>query len=401
MKYDFDCLVERRDTSCHKWDALKDVFGTKDVIPMWVADMDFPIAREITDAIKKRAEHEVYGYSFAPRSAVESVVERVDRKFGWKIKPEWVVFTPGVVPALYNAVKAFTHPGDEVIIQDPVYRPFFTAVTDNGCSIAFNTLKLKNGRYEMDFDDLERKFKPGHWGSQRFGSRARLMILCSPHNPVGRVWNREELARTGELVIKNKCIVISDEIHCELLFRGHKHVTFGAISPEFEQNSIVCMAASKTFNLAGIEASSIIIPSREIRERFNIASAGFMSHPNVFAVEALEAAYRHGDDWLEQLLEYLEGNLNFLLEHFEKKIPAIKVIKPEGTYLPWLDCRALGLDTSGLRKLMIEKARVGMEDGFIFGRSGEGFQRINIACPRPILKEALSRIEHAVNGIQL
>jgi cysteine-S-conjugate beta-lyase len=399
MKYDFNRHIDRRDTSCYKWDAVESIFGTKEIIPMWVADMDFPIATEITNALKKRIGHEVYGYSMPSKCAVDSVVERVKRKYGWKIDPEWVVFTPGVVPVLYNAVKAFTHPGDEVIIQDPVYRPFFSAVTDNGCMPANNTLKMNGLRYEMDFDDLERKFRPAPAGSMRFGSRVKMMILCNPHNPVGRVWTREELTKLGEIMLRHKCLVISDEIHCELLMKGYKHIPFATLSSEFEQNCIVCMAASKTFNLAGIEASSIIIPNPDIRRQFNIASSGFMSHPNVLAVEALEAAYRSGDEWLEQLLEYLNGNLEFLVEYFEKNIPRIKVIKPEGTYLAWLDCRGLGLDTRQLRKLLIEKARVGLEDGFIFGKSGEGFQRINIACPRATLEEALKRIDRAVKNI--
>jgi len=397
MKYDFDRKIDRNNTSCFKWDAVQSIFGTKDVIPMWVADMDFPIAAEITAALRKRISHEIYGYSMPSESVIESVISRIDRKYGWKVKPEWIVFTPGIVPALYAAVKAFTVPGDEVVIQDPVYRPFFSAVTANGCAVAENTLNLVNGRYEMDYKDLESKFKPRYQGGSIYASRVRMMLLCSPHNPVGRVWTKEELTRAGEIVIKNGGIVISDEIHCELLFKGYKHITFASISEEFEQNSVVCMAPSKTFNIAGLGASSIIIPNPVLRDKFNIAALGIMSHPNILALEALEAANRYGDDWLGQVMEYIEGNLQFLAEYIDKKIPGIKLIKLEGTYLVWLDCRGLGFDARELRQFLIQQARVGLEDGYIFGKSGEGFQRMNIACPRSTLEEALNRIEAAVN----
>ena len=399
MKYDFDCLIDRCGTDCSKWDAREALFGSKDVLPMWVADMDFPIAKPIVDALQRRMEHEIYGYAQTPTSVVEAVVERMKRKYDWKVDPEWLVFTPGVVPALYASVKAFTHPGDEVIIQEPVYGPFRSSVTANGCLIVNNQLKLINGHYEIDFADLAAKFKPRGGGLRPASPRVRLMLLCQPHNPVGRVWSREELRRMGDIVIGNDAIMVSDEIHCELLFRGFKHLPFAAISEEFAQSSIVCMAPSKTFNLAGLRASTIIIPNKKIRERFNAARAGIMPGPNVFGLIGLEAAYRYGDEWLEQLLEYLQGNLEFLVEYFEARIPEIKVIRPEGTYLVWLDCRGLGMDDANLRTLFREKALVGLEDGYTFGAGGSGFQRMNIACPRPTLKDALGRIERAVSQV--
>ncbi len=397
MKYNFDNPFDRRNSNCSKWDAAESLFACKDVIPMWVADMDFPIAKPITEALRKRTEHEIYGYTQPYLSAIEAVIGRMKQKYDWKIEPEWVVFTPGVVPALHAAVKAFTHPGDDVIIQEPVYRPFSSAITANGCSVVNNQLRLINGRYEIDFEDLASKFTPRAWGMMPSTSRIRMMILCNPHNPVGRVWSKEELTRMGEIVIRNDAIMVSDEIHCELLFRGFKHIPFALISEEFEQHCIVCMAPSKTFNLAGLRASSIIIPNTKIRDRFNAARAGIMPGPNIFGLAALEAAYRYGDEWLEQLLEYLQGNLQFLIEYFEERIPKIKVIKPEGTYLVWLDCRELGMDSMSLRTLMRGRAKVGLEDGYTFGSSGAGFQRINIACPRATLKEALNKIQHAVN----
>jgi cysteine-S-conjugate beta-lyase len=397
VKYDFDTVCDRSNTNCSKWDAVATMFGSPEVIPMWVADMDFPCAQPVTAALIQRSEHQFYGYTQAGRNVIEAVVDRMQRKFNWKIKPEWVVFTPGVVPALGASVRALTHPGDEIILQQPVYYPFFGAVTLSGCQIANNGLKLINGRYEMDLEDLEQKFhsKPGMHATP---SRVKGIIICNPQNPVGRLWNKEELTKMGQIVIRHGGVVIADEIHCELLFKGYKHTPFASISEEFEQNSVVCMAPSKTFNLAGLSASSIIIPNKKLRESFNNIRSGILPGPNLFGLTGLEAAYRYGDEWLEQVLDYLQGNLDFTLDYFEKKIPRIQVIKPQGTYLLWLDCRALGMDDMALRKFMREKAKVGFDDGFLFGTGGNGFQRMNIACPRSLLAEALKRIEEAVRG---
>jgi cystathionine beta-lyase len=398
MKYDFDTVCDRRNTGCAKWDAVRTVFGRDDVIPMWVADMDFPAAGPILEALKKRAAHPFYGYAMPGPGLVEAVVERVKRRFNWKIEPEWVVFTPGTIPALNIAVRALTHPGDEVILQEPVYYPFFDVVAGSGCCISHNRLKLSRGRYQMDFTDLEAKFRPREsaWNTH---NRVRTIILCSPQNPIGRVWSREELTRLGEIVIGHGAVVISDEIHCELLYKGYRHTPFASISDEFAQNSIVCIAPSKTFNLPGLEASSIIIPNKKLRDRFIDVKSGIVPGLTIFGLTAMEAAYRYGDEWLEQLLAYLQGNMEFVLAYFKEKIPKIKVIKPQGTYLLWLDCRALALDDIALQKFMREQARVGLDDGFIFGLGGSGFQRMNIACPRSLLKESLERIEAAVNSL--
>jgi len=398
VKYDFDQVCDRSNSDCIKWDAVTSIFGRKDVIPMWVADMDFPVARPVVEALEKRAAHECYGYTQAGQSVIDSIVERMERKFNWKIEPEWVVFTPGVVPALHAAVRAFARPGDEIILQQPVYYPFFPAVTASGCQIVNNELKLINGRYQMDFDDLERQFHPRP-GMHPTAPRIKAIILCNPQNPVGRLWSKDELVRMGEIVIRNNAVVISDEIHCELLFKGYKHTSFATISEEFEQNCIVCMAPSKTFNLAGLGASSIIIPDKQLRDSFNSVRTGILPGPNLFGLAALEAAYRYGDEWLEQVLDYLQGNLDFLLEYILKRIPRIKVIKPQATYLVWLDCRDLGMDDITMRNFFREKARVGFDDGFLFGACGSGFQRMNIATPRSILVEALRRIEEAVNNL--
>lgn len=395
MKYDFNQICSRQDTNCSKWDSVKTIFGNKDVIPMWVADMDFPTARPIVEALETRARHEFYGYTQPGAGLIEAIVERMEKKFGWRIEPEWIVFTPGVIPAINIAVRSLARPGDEIILQEPVYYPFFRAVTQNGCQISTNKLLLSDGMYQMDFEDLERKFLP-RTGMRDTPGRVRAIILCNPHNPIGRLWNREELTRMGEIVIANGATIISDEIHCEILFKGSKHTPFATISKEFEDNCIVCMAPSKTFNLAGLHASSIIIPNAQLRSRFNEARAG-IGGANLFGLTAMEAAYRYGDEWLEQLLDYLQENLEFTMEYFARNIPKIRVVRPQATYLLWLDCRLLNLDDMALRALMREKARVGFDDGFLFGSGGSGFQRMNIACPRGLLQEALQRIENAVN----
>lgn len=398
MKYDFEQEYCRKNTDSIKWDCLQSIFGREDIIPMWVADMDFPVAQPIVDALTRRAQHPFYGYTQAGPTVIEAVVERIRRKFNWEIQPEWIVFTPGVVPALHAAVRALSHPGDEIIIQQPVYYPFFSAVTSAGCQIANNGLKLINGRYEMDYEDLADKFLPRD-GMHPVPSRVKAIILCNPQNPVGRVWEREELIKLGEIVIGQGAVVISDEIHCEILFRDYRHTPFASISEEFAQNCIVCMSPSKTFSLAGLEISSIIIPNEKIREEFNNIKTGILPWPNLFGYTALEAAYRYGDEWLEQAMDYLQGNLDFMIDYFKKRISRIQVIHPQGTYLVWLDCRGMGLNDPDLRNFMRQKARVGLDDGYLFGAGGSGFQRMNIACPRPILEEALKRIEAAVNNL--
>ena len=395
VKYDFDQQCQRKNTDCLKWDMMDSVFGSEDLIPMWVADMDFPIAKPITDALKKRVEHPFYGYTLPGSKVIGSIVERMKHKFNWNIKPEWIVFTPGVVPALHVAVRSLTHPGDEVILQEPAYHPFFPVVHNSGCKIVNNNLKLVNSRYEMDLDGLKQKFHIQTRPLQGPG-RVKTIIFCNPHNPVGRLWKRDEIIQMGEIVINNGAVVISDEIHCEILFKGQKHTPFASISKKFEQNSIVCMSPSKTFNLAGLEVSTIIIPNKKLRDNFINTKSGIVPNPNLFGYTALEAAYRYGDEWLKQVLEYLQENLNYLMNYFTNKIPKIKVIKPEGTYLIWLDCRDLGMENQALSTFMIERAKVGLEDGFIFGQSGGGFMRMNIACPRSLLIEALTRIENAV-----
>ncbi|MGI2336388.1 MAG: MalY/PatB family protein [Dehalogenimonas sp.] len=398
VRYDFDQPILRVGTDSTKWDLRKEVFGRSDVIPMWVADMDFAVAEPITEALRRRTEHPVYGYSHTSSSLIKAVIKRLDDKYGWKVKPEWLVFTPGVIPAIAAAVRAYAHPGDAVVMADPIYHPFWSVVPDAGCRIAASPLKLSKSRYEMDFDDLRQRFKAGD-NPFRPAPPARAMILCNPHNPVGREWTRAELIEAGRIAIDSGAVVISDEIHCELLFDGVTHTPFAAISEEFAQNSLVCMSATKTFNLAGLAASVIVIPNTRLRTEFQRARGGIMPQPDVMALTALEAAFSHGDEWLTQLSVYLQANLDYLTDYVEKRIPRIKVIRPEGTYLVWLDCRALGLDKNQLRAFFIEQAGVGLDDGNAFGVGGLGFQRLNIACTRATLTEALERIERAVNQL--
>ena len=397
--YDFNTIIDRKNTGCAKWDAAPWLFGEKDVIPMWVADMDFPVARPITEALKARCGHEVYGYFMAGAPSVRrAICDRLKRKYSWEIDPDWIVMTPGIVPTLSFVLRSLTSPGDAVIHQSPVYYPFWSVIEGAGCRIAGNPLKFSGAGYEMDFDHLRDQFSPlvRMTPSQ---ARTKAMILCSPHNPVGRVWTRAELIRAGRIVLENDAVMIADEIHCELVFNGFDHTPFASISKAFEQRSITCMSASKTFNLAGLDTAFLIIPNERLRNGFEAVSRHALPQGNIFGTVALEAAFVHGDDWLGQLLAYLQDNLMFLTDYVKTRIPRIRVIRTEGTYLVWLDCRALGMDADALAAFMNQKARVGLDHGIAFGPEGAGFERINIACPRAILAKALGRIEAAVNAL--
>jgi cystathionine beta-lyase len=391
MKYDFNKIVDRSKYHSVKWDELETIFGAQDVLPLWVADMEFMSPKPVVEAIKKAAEHGIYGYTSRPDSYYQAIIDWIEKKHHWKVKKDWLAYGPGVVPALSFIIRAFTQPGDKVMVQPPVYYPFFRAIEYNGCHIVNNPLKVESNKYVMDFEDLERKIDD---------PRIKILILCSPHNPVGRVWQKEELSRLGEICLKHHLIVVSDEIHADILFKGYKHTPFASISKEFAQNSITCTAPSKTFNLAGLQTSTIIIPNEKYYGIYNnmLNSLG-LNENNYFGLIALEAAYRYGEEWLNQLLFYLKENLEFLIEYFKERIPKIKVIKPEGTFLVWLDCRQLGFNVKSLNDFMLKKAKIALDDGNWFGKEGEGFMRINIACPRSFLEEGLKRIERAVNGL--
>lgn len=390
MNYDFDTLTDRRGTDCVKWDCLKDFFGYDDILPMWVADMDFLSVPPAADAVRKRAEHGIYGYTDLSESFYKSVINWMSARHGWDIKKDWILFSPGVVPSINMAVMAYTRPGDCVLIQPPVYPPFYAAINNNKRNLVKNPLKLENGRYTMDFEDLEKKLKTG----------IKMAILCSPHNPVGRVWSREELKTFGELCVKYNTIIVSDEIHSDLVYKGREHTPIASICESFAQNTITCTASSKTFNIAGLCTSTVTIPNRELYEGFlNVIKCIGLTLGNVFGITAAEAAYNFGSMWLDELLKYLEGSLDYLLSFLKERVPGIKAERPEGTYLVWLDCRELGLNQKDLVRFMLEKAKVGLNDGTEYGPEGQGFMRMNIACPRKNLEEGLRRIENAVNNL--
>jgi cystathionine beta-lyase len=389
----FDRVIERRGTDCEKWDLLHELFGREDLLPFWVADMDFECPAEVKEALKRRVEHGILGYSYPGEKIVELIKERMKRKHGWSIEKEWIVFTPGVVPAMSVAIRALTHPGDEVILQSPVYHPFFSVIENSGCHVVENELVLDNGSYRMDTDALGRCFEP-RTGITPIERRIRAMLLCSPHNPGGRVWRREELEEAGNVVTGNGAFVVSDEIHCDIILKG-RHIPFSSL-PEFEQNSMVCMSGSKTFNLAGLSTSFAIIPNEEIRKRFMYTKKNLVQEPNVLGLVALEAAFEKCDPWLDELLSYLKGNLELVKRFFSGT--DVRVIEPEGTYLVWLDFRAFGRSDRELRSALVDSG-VALNDGYLFGKAGSGFERLNIACPRTMLEEGLERIGKALERL--
>ena len=389
MKYNFDEVIDRKNTDSMKWSAsyLEQHFGSADCVPLWVADMDFRTAQPVIDAVTERAGHGIYGYALAGDEFYEAVIKWQKRRNGWEVKKEWIVFSPGVVPALWHIVRTFCSPGEKVILQSPVYYPFYKVIEDNGCQVINNRLINNGGRYEMNFEELER---------QAEDSSVKMMILCSPHNPVGRVWTKEELRRVSEICFANDVLLVSDEIHSDLVFRPNVHTPAASLSEELMMNTITCMAPSKTFNLAGVQVSDVIVPDRRLRRKLagSLKSAGVM--PNVFGLAAQTAAYNEGEEWLEQLLEYLAGNLDFMENFITSELPEVKFRRPEGTYLAWLDFSGYGFTTEELQNRMKNKAGVALDDGYIFGDGGEPCQRINFACPRSVLIKAMERLRKGV-----
>ncbi|NFN98807.1 pyridoxal phosphate-dependent aminotransferase, partial [Clostridium botulinum] len=362
----------------------------EDIISMWIADMDFETVPEVKEEIINRAHHGIYGYTATTESYYKEVVNWMKKRHGWNIKKEWITNTPGIVMAVNTIVRTFTHSGDKVLLQRPIYYPFFKAINNNGCHIVNNPLKFDGKRYEMDFEDLDNKLSD---------PRVKIMILCSPHNPTGRVWTKEELIKVGNLCLKHNVLVISDEIHSDLIYKPNKHIPFAAICKEFADISITCTAPSKTFNLAGLQGSNIIISNERLMNEFKIAMENIgLSRLNIFASIACEAAYKYGEQWVEQLIDYLQENKEFAKKFIKEKVPMLKVIEPEGTYLLWIDCRKLKMSKEELEEFMLKEAGVAFDEGYIFGEEAIGFERMNIACPREVLKEALERIEKAINN---
>ncbi len=383
----FDKVVERRGTGCLKYDFVKQWGMPEDVLPLWVADMDFETSSYVVDALAERLRHGIFGYTESGEEYFEAVKGWMARHHDWEIQRDWLVKTPGVVFALAMAVRAYTNPGDAVLIQQPVYYPFSEVVRDNGRRLISNTLYLgDDNRYHIDFEDFERKLVE---------EKIKLFILCSPHNPVGRVWTREELCRLGDLCVKHNVTVVSDEIHADFVFQG-KHQVFANLKKEYESVSIICTAPSKTFNLAGLVMSNIFIPDAELRKRFRgqMDAAG-ISQLGVMGLTACEAAYRHGEEWYQAMLKYVKDNIDFISQYVKENLPGVRMVEHEGTYLVWLDFRGIGLDEKTLEHKIVHEAKLWLDSGTMFGEGGSGFQRVNAACSRKILKEALDRMKAA------
>lgn len=389
MAYNFDTVTDRKNTLSLKYDFAKERRKPDDLLPLWVADMDFPTAPEIIRRLEQCISHGIYGYSEGKQEYFNALAAWYQKFFQWKIESPWLVKTPGVVFAIAAAVRAFTKPGDSVLIQSPVYYPFREVIEDNDRYVAANSLLLRDGHYEIDFEDFERQIKE---------KQIKLFLLCSPHNPVGRVWTREELLKIGEICQRRQVIVVSDEIHCDFTWEGHKHTVFASLGENFAAGTITCTAPSKTFNLAGLQVSNILIADPKLRRRFKRAvnQTGY-SQLNLPGLVACQAAYETGEEWLFALKDYLKGNLDYVREFIEREQLPVRLIEPEGTYLIWLDFRALGLSAQELEQLMTEKAKLWLDGGTMFGPEGEGFQRINIACPRSVLEEAMKRLKAALD----
>lgn len=392
MPVDFDTVPNRRGTNCFKYDFAREMGMPEDVLPLWVADMDFPTAPAVLERLHALAEHGIFGYTGVKDAYFSAVHNWYAQRFGWETQRSWLVTTPGVVFAIAIAIRAFTQKGDAILIQQPVYYPFANKVTENDRQLVVNPLVLKNGRYEMDFADMERKIVDYH---------VKMLLLCSPHNPVGRVWTKEELLRVGEICQKHGVLVVSDEIHADFTYAGHTHRVFASLKSEFADFTIICTAPSKTFNLAGLQNSNIFIPNRQLRHAYKKElSACGCGGTNCMGMAACQAAYEAGADWLEQLKQYLAGNLAYIRQFLREKLPDIALIEPDGTYLVWLDLRKLGLTEQQQRQLIVQDAKLWLDTGTLFGQGGEGFERINIACPRTTIEQAMQRLEHAVHKIR-
>lgn len=392
MKLDFDKKIERDNTASVKFDGRQQYFGVSEITPMWVADMDFSVPECVTKAILARASHPIFGYTRYPDTLYRSIIDWFERRHGWKIERDWIVMAPGVVPSLHAACLAFTQAGEGVIVQPPVYFPFFSAVTTTQRQLILNPLQLIDGRYEINFVELE-----------SLAPQAKLLILCSPHNPVGRVWSGDELLEVLRIAKKFNLIILSDDIHADLIYPGYRHTMLASLlTTEYadfiNSNVITTVAPSKTFNIPGLGLSSIIVPNPEHRKALQKAfELLHVNNTNPFSIAAFEAAYQHGDEWLDTLMVYLEGNKSFALSYIAKEIPKLKIIEPEGTYLLWLDCSALQLSDNQLRDFFIRECKVGMNPGTVFGKGGSGFMRMNFGTQRAVLEQALLQIKHSIS----
>lgn len=382
MLYDFDKVVERHGSGCEKYDNCREIFGTEDVLPLWIADSDFAVAPFITEAIKKRMEHPVLGYCIRCEEFYQSAIDWVKRRNGWEIKREWMDFSPGVVAGIVFALRAFTREGDGVVIQPPVYPPFARMTELNNRKVLNNALVWTGGRYEIDFDDLDLKL-----------SQAKAFLMSNPHNPSGRVYTREELQRIGDLCVKHDVFIISDEIHSDLVQRPYHHIHIASLSEAIGRQTVTIFAPSKTFNIAGLSTSVSVVTDETTRKRFHAAVEQMhIEQGNIFGTVALEAAYKNGDEWLDQFNDYIGKNADYVLDFLTRNIPSIRTFKPEGTFLMWLDFSAWGMTQEELCRFLVEKAKLGMNDGLCFGEEGRGFMRMNIAAPLSVMKEAMDRL---------
>jgi len=390
MNFNFDKIIDRTNNFSAKWSEMNKNFGTNDLLPMWVADMDFLTAPCVMEALKDRLEQGIFGYTTRPSSYNESIVNWLDNRFSWKINQEWLMFSPAVITSISLLIQNLTQKNDKIMIQEPVYSPFHNIVESNERSLVISPLvKLDDGSYVMDYEDIESKIKD-----------VKVFILCNPHNPVGRVWTREELTRLGEICLKHNVLIISDEIHSDIILKNHKHTPFASISKEFSENTITCMAPTKTFNLAGLQSSFLVISNPYYYEVMDKAfSILDIKRNNAFSLVATEAAYNYGEDWLYELIKYIEDNVDFAIDYIKNHMPQLKVKKPEGTYLLWVDFSNLNVDKEDLKNALINKGRIALSDGSSFGIGGDGYYRINLACPRSMVLEGLKRIEFAIKSL--
>jgi cysteine-S-conjugate beta-lyase len=384
MKYNFDEKIERKNTDCLKYDILLERFGASDIIPLWVADMDFRVCPEITYRFSQIVKLGIYGYHLHSEKYFDAIINWLFTQHQMKVDKQEICFTPGVVPAISYIIQALTKKGDGVLVQSPVYYPFFSVVKHNERQLFINQLIEKDNSYSVDFDDFEQKAK-----------QSKMFILCSPHNPVGRVWRKDELQKMTDICLKYNVLIVSDEIHNDLVFEGYKHIPTSTLSEEVKQNTITCHSASKTFNLAGLSTAYIIISNPTLRSNFKKYYSNLHTDAlNIFGLEAMAVAYTQGNSWHKELIKYLWDNYQFLVNYINQNVPTIKVTPLEATYLVWLDFRAYKLSDTELKQLIIEKAKLGLNDGPTFGIGGSGFQRINIACPRSVLVEAMERLRN-------
>ena len=383
MKYDFDKTIDRRATNSYKWDS-----APEGVLPMWVADMDFRTAPAIIDALQKRVAHGIFGYTRVPDAYYDAVTSWFSRRHGWDIDREWIIYTSGVVPAVSAVIKAMTVPGDKVIVQTPVYNCFFSSIRNNGCEIVSNPLRRTADTYEMDFDALERCAAD---------PRAKVMLLCNPHNPAGRVWTPDELTRLGNICLRNGVTVVADEIHCELVYQGFKYTPFASLSDAFLHRSVTCVSPSKAFNIAGLQIANIVAFDNDLRSRIDKAiNINEVCDVNPFGVAATIAAYNEGEEWLNQLVDYLHGNYEAMAEFCRRELPEFPITRLEGTYLGWMDCSGLGVPSDALEHALLDDARLWLNAGTMYG--AEGYMRWNIACPRSVMLDGLNRFLNFVRS---